>query len=257
MVEEFEVNNYVKGRKILLERSIEHPFNRSLSSIDSFSHMEKNNLIPDYTYKIVLVGDSKVGKTSLLMTYIQKQFPKSNVPRVFANCTTDLQTFNNKSVQLLIWDTSNNDEYKRLRPISYSEVDLVIICYAINDEQSLTNIERKWIPEVKHFCYNVPFVIVGLKSDLCSNSFQNDNTLIDEEKIRQMTEKVNCKAYLQCSSLKNKGVDDVLDIALSLLMKDECMVTNSSESDMTPKQSEGSPILSRIKKIRKTSCHIM
>lgn len=255
MADGSEIDDYEKGRKILLERSIEHPFNRSLSSIESYSRMEKNNLIADFTYKIVLVGDSKVGKTSLLMTYIEKKFPQENVPQVFSNCSTTIKTADDKSVQLLMWDTSNDDEFKRLRPISYSGADLVLICYAVDDKQSLKNIEKRWVPEIKHFCYDVPYMVLGLKLDLYSDSPRELDELVQQKDIQQLKDKINSKAFIQCSALEYKEVDNIIDIALSLLMDDSPTGEPTSDKFDTS-QSESKPILSKLRKFIKPHCNI-
>jgi len=69
-------------------------------------------------------------------------------------------------MELTLWDTAGQEDYDRLRPLSYPDTDVIIICYDISNPDSLTNIPEKWLPEVKHFCPNAPILLVGNKKDL-------------------------------------------------------------------------------------------
>ena len=71
-------------------------------------------------------------------------------------------------VELALWDTAGQEDYDRLRPLSYPDTDVILMCFSIDSPDSLQNIPEKWVPEVKHFCPNVPIVLVGNKKDLRS-----------------------------------------------------------------------------------------
>ena len=87
----------------------------------------------------------------------------------------EINIFNNESlsmikssvqVELALWDTAGQEDYDRLRPLSYPDTDVILMCFSIDSPDSLQNIPEKWVPEVKHFCPNVPIVLVGNKKDL-------------------------------------------------------------------------------------------
>merc|ERR1711884_577940 len=63
-----------------------------------------------------------------------------------------------------LWDTAGQEDYDRLRPPSYPDTDVILMCFSIDSPDSLENIPEKWTPEVKHFCPNVPIILVGNKS---------------------------------------------------------------------------------------------
>ena len=62
-----------------------------------------------------------------------------------------------------MWDTAGQEDYDRLRPLSYPDTDVILMCFSIDSPDSLENIPEKWTPEVKHFCPNVPIILVGNK----------------------------------------------------------------------------------------------
>ncbi|KAF2366842.1 Small GTP-binding protein domain [Trinorchestia longiramus] len=168
--------------------------------------------------KLVIVGDGACGKTCLLIVFSKDQFPEVYVPTVFENYVADIEV-DGKQVELALWDTAGQEDYDRLRPLSYPDTDVILMCFSIDSPDSLENIPEKWTPEVKHFCPNVPIILVGNKKDLRSDS----NTIKELQKMKQepvkpeegraMAEKINAFAYLECSAKTKEGVRDVFETA--------------------------------------------
>uniref|UniRef100_A0A663FD58 Ras homolog family member D n=1 Tax=Aquila chrysaetos chrysaetos TaxID=223781 RepID=A0A663FD58_AQUCH len=120
---------------------------------------------PETEVKAVVVGDGGCGKTSLLVAFARGDFPKVYVPTVFEKYTASLQV-GGKPVKIHLWDTAGQEDYDRLRPLSYSDANVVLICFDVTDPNSYENILTKWYPEVNHFCKGVPVLLVGCKTDL-------------------------------------------------------------------------------------------
>jgi len=168
--------------------------------------------------KLVIVGDGACGKTCLLIVFSKDQFPEVYVPTVFENYVADIEV-DGKQVELALWDTAGQEDYDRLRPLSYPDTDVILMCFSIDSPDSLENIPEKWTPEVKHFCPNVPIILVGNKKDL-----RNDETTkwelqkmkqepVKMEQGRDMAEKINAFSYLECSAKSKEGVREVFETA--------------------------------------------
>ncbi|KAM4571641.1 transforming protein RhoA-like isoform 1-T1 [Fundulus diaphanus] len=112
--------------------------------------------------KLVIVGDSSCGMTSLL-TFFKKDV--DYVPTVIPTSVVDIEV-DGKQVPLVLWDTSGQQDYPQLRPLSYQDTDVILMCFSVDSLDSFENISEKWSPEVKHFCPNVPIILVGLNKDL-------------------------------------------------------------------------------------------
>uniref|UniRef100_A0A3B5QEU4 Rho-related GTP-binding protein RhoC-like n=1 Tax=Xiphophorus maculatus TaxID=8083 RepID=A0A3B5QEU4_XIPMA len=176
--------------------------------------------------KLVIVGDGACGKTCLLIVFCKDQFPEVYVPTVFENYIADIEV-DGKQVELALWDTAGQEDYDRLRPLSYPDTDVILMCYSIDSPDSLENISEKWTPEVKHFCPNVPIILVGNKKDLRND----ENTRRDLAKMKQepvktedgmsMATRINAFYYLECSAKTKDGVREVFNVATAAAMQSQ------------------------------------
>ncbi|KAK5065084.1 hypothetical protein LTR84_000920 [Exophiala bonariae] len=227
--------------------------NMSYGSSGRVSEATNITLPPSYSKKFVVVGDGGCGKTCLLISYAQGYFPEKYVPTVFENYitqTTHKQT--GKTVELALWDTAGQEEYDRLRPLSYPETDLLFVCFAIDCPNSLENVMDKWYPEVLHFCPTTPLILVGLKSDL-----RNKRTCIELLRTQGLTPvtpeqgqtvaKQMGASYIECSAKESKGIQEVFDQAINTAIQAE---EDSYEVSPTTKGV-------KVKKVKKRRCAIL
>ena len=170
--------------------------------------------------KLVIIGDGACGKTCLYIVFTKDNFPEVYVPPVFEGYIADIEV-DGKQVELALWDTTGSGQkvYDRLRPLSYPDTDVILLCFSIDSPDSLKNIPMKWTPEVKQFCPNVPIILVGNKKDL-----RNDpNTIKELGKIKQepvkleqgsaMAEQIHAFAYHECSAKSKEEVREVFNTA--------------------------------------------
>ncbi|KAF8627784.1 hypothetical protein AX15_004214 [Amanita polypyramis BW_CC] len=177
--------------------------------------------------KLVIVGDGACGKTSLLCSFALGEFPKEYQPTVFDNYVAEIR-LDEKPVQLALWDTAGQEEYERLRPMSYSKSHVILIAFALDTPDSLENVTTKWIEEVRSICGStIPVILVGCKSDLRPdishpNTPDNPCPWVTREMGERVAQAIGARAYKECSALKIEGVDEVFEAATraSMLMRD-------------------------------------
>lgn len=115
--------------------------------------------------KLVLLGDGACGKTSLLNVFTRGYFPTVYEPTVFENYVHDI-FIDNVHVELSLWDTAGQEEFDRLRSLSYDDTHAIMLCFSVDSPDSLENVESKWVAEIAENCPGVKLVLVALKCDL-------------------------------------------------------------------------------------------
>lgn len=224
--------------------------------------------------KIVTVGDGGVGKTCVLIAYTTNKYLEgelsthhvsiyiyvsaysiSNIPllfvlfyvtefsticvsdytpTVFDNYTANV-TVNGKVLSLLLWDTAGQEDYDKFRPISYPLTDMYLLCFAIDSPTSYQNVLNKWYQEITYYSPNVPFILVGTKSDL-----RNDPKTIArlaevgevpitlEQGMSMAKELPRCVKYMECSAKIAEGVKPIFNDSIAYVL-------NSYNQSVKPK----------------------
>ncbi|XP_057463826.1 rac-like GTP-binding protein RAC1, partial [Actinidia eriantha] len=117
--------------------------------------------------KCIIVGDGAVGKTCILISYTSDTFPTDYVLIVFDNFSANV-VVDGSTVNLGLWDTAGQEDYNRLRPLSYRGADVFILAFSLISKASYENISKNWIPDLRHYSLGVSVVLVGTKLDFYS-----------------------------------------------------------------------------------------
>lgn len=174
--------------------------------------------------KCVVVGDGAVGKTCLLISYTTNSFPSEYIPTVFDNYSANVMV-DGGVVNLGLWDTAGQEDYDRLRPLSYPQTDVFLLCFSVGSKASFDNVTHKWDPETKHHAPGVPRVLVGTKGDLRSNT-QSSTNLVHSNDIDALARILETQ-YVECSAITQEGVKQVMDTAIRVALAGRAQVNKS------------------------------
>ena len=166
--------------------------------------------------KCVVVGDGGVGKTCLLITYSKDEFPSEYIPTIFDNYSVTV-SIKEESYKLELFDTAGQEAYDRLRPLSYPNTSVFLVCFNIIHPPSFGNVQEKWVPEIKHHCPNIPFLLVGTQVDLRNDEAtqlklaKTKEKPVSKEEGKEMAKNLGAAKYLECSALTREGFKNVFD----------------------------------------------
>jgi len=192
------------------------------------------------TLKIVLVGESGVGKTSIITQYIDNIFQKDQQSTIGGTFSTKtVKCGNGKILKLEIWDTAGQERYRSVTKLFYKDANAAILVYDITNKFSFEEIQNYWFGQVKDSApENIIIAIVANKLDLY------ENEQVDETIARKYAQDNN--ALFACTSAKNtSGIEDLfIEIA---------KIYSGSDSALTIQEKDEAE---EYKKIRKESVRI-
>ncbi|CAG9807284.1 ras-related C3 botulinum toxin substrate 1-like [Chironomus tepperi] len=176
--------------------------------------------------KCVVVGDGTVGKTCMLISLTTDSFPSEYVPTVFDNYSLPT-VVDGVQVSIGLWDTAGQEDYDRLRPLSYPQTDVFLICFSVASPSSFENVTSKWYPELKHHCPEAPIILVGTKIDLrddretLSALAEQGLSPCKREQGQKLANKIRAVKYMECSALTQRGLKQVFDEAVRAVLRPE------------------------------------
>ncbi|XP_064402043.1 rho-related protein racA-like [Halichondria panicea] len=163
--------------------------------------------------KVVIVGDGAVGKTCFFIRWSTNSFPSDYVPTVFGGYAAEIMV-DGKPVRVAPWDTVGGEDYDRLRPISYPDTNIFLVAFSIKYPTLFANIKERWIPEVRHFCPNIPVLLLGLQCDLRGQEVNGDYTEVPCEDALQLAKDLGAVGYYETSALTGAGVMEAMDFCV-------------------------------------------
>uniref|UniRef100_A0A7N0UWB6 Uncharacterized protein n=1 Tax=Kalanchoe fedtschenkoi TaxID=63787 RepID=A0A7N0UWB6_KALFE len=190
--------------------------------------------------KCVTVGDGAVGKTCLLICYTSNRFPTDYIPTVFDNFSANVVVDGNL-VNLGLSDTAGQEDYSRLRPLSYRGTDVFVLAFSLISMASYENVLKKWMPELRRFA---PIVLVGTKLDLRGDKGylvdHMGSNVISSAQGEELRKIIGALAYIECSSKTQQNVKAVFDTAIKVVLQPR----RSKEIQRKHKGSTGCSVMS-------------
>jgi len=176
------------------------------------------------TVKCVVVGDGDAGKTSMLVSYTTGKFHQSDI--VFNDFAVTVMV-GDKRYTLGLFDTAGQEDYDRVRPLSYEQTDVFLVCFSVISPSSYLNVQEKWVPEITRHCPRVPFLLVGTDADLRDDPKVLERLAVKRIKpiSRDMGERlaseVKAVKYVECSVRSQKQLKEVFGEAVCAALEFE------------------------------------
>lgn len=168
----------------------------------------------EFRFKIVVVGDGAVGKTSLIKKFTKGTFEKDYLKTLGAQFSKYTKEFNGDLIRLVFWDIAGQDDFNFLHHLFYKESKAAIIVYSLEEnrlgQDSFTHI-KNWHEALEKYCGNVPVVLFANKIDLV------DEENLDKTKIQKLVNERNFLKYFTTSAKTGQGVIEAFNAIIEHL----------------------------------------
>lgn len=153
--------------------------------------------------KCVVVGDSAVGKIDV-----------SRPPHLYVPIAADdlpvTVMIGDESYTLRLFDVVDQEKYDTLRPLTYPETDIFLLCFNVTSPTSFEKVKKKWFPEVERYCPGVPFIIMGTQVDLR----EREQHAFSREAGERLAKELGAVKYVECSAQTVAGLKEVFQEAI-------------------------------------------
>jgi len=179
----------------------------------------------DYLYKILIIGDSGVGKSSIIMRYADDTFLESMHSTIGVDFKIKTIDHKGKIIKLQIWDTAGQERFRTVTTSYYRGAHAVIVAFDLTSFDSFMNV-KKWIDEVNESSSNqsrsVYLILIGTKSDLVTKR------RVSQENIKSLIAKCDIN-YIETSSKSNEGINEIFSKICTLLITDQVPIKNNNK----------------------------
>lgn len=159
----------------------------------------------DYLFKILLIGNSGVGKSSLLLRFADDTFTDNFMPTIGVDFKIRTLEVDGKTIKLQIWDTAGQERFKTITSSYYKGAHGIIVVYDVTDKESFKNIDT-WMNEVeKHASDNVSRILVGNKSDL------TDSRQVTTDEGKELADQYNIR-FMETSAKESANVEEAFTL---------------------------------------------
>ena len=168
---------------------------------------------PKIIVKLLLLGDSSVGKTSIIIKYISNKFMDTNIATLGVDYMDKTVDYNNLKVFLQIWDTSGEEKFRSITRNFYRNADGLLVVFDLTCKESFNHV-KNWINEAKEHKNDIKTILVGNKLDL------EDEREVDKETALKFAEKNNLK-YFETSAKNGKNINNSFKEMIALILNDK------------------------------------
>jgi Ras-related protein Rab-6A len=165
-------------------------------------------------FKITLIGDGRVGKTSLIKKFTLGTFETDYVETIGAQFSKFDKQIDEDHIRLIFWDIAGQRDLDFLRPSFYRDSDAAIIVYSLEENElgrNSFNHIKNWCEDITHFCGNIPIVLFANKIDLI------DLSNLDHSKIQKIVDDHSFIGYYTTSAKTGQGVYEAFDAIIKKL----------------------------------------
>ena len=207
--------------------------------------MKEDEKVKNEPIKVILLGDSGVGKTNIILRYVKGEFNMNSIATIGTTFAIKELKRNNTTYNLNVWDTTGQEAYRAVTKLFIQGAKIIILVYSIDKKDSFESLEY-WYNAIKEICGDdIILAIVGNKTDL----FEQNNDQVQEEEGEKYSKEKKAIFKLTSAKMDKKGIDSLFDLLL-----DKYIEKNESNSEKNKSNSIMIDSKKAVKKNKKNKC---
>ncbi|CAF0877345.1 unnamed protein product [Adineta ricciae] len=182
-----------------------------------------------FNFKILVIGESSVGKSSLMTRFVDETFQATFIPTIGVDFKVRTIMIDNYQCKLQIWDTAGQERFRVITTTYYRDAAGVIVVYDVTNHETFSSVCR-WLDEInKHCDDNIIKVLVGNKADVISVEDSPVQKVVSTEQAQQYAQEMNIP-FLETSAKDNKNVDTLFHTIARLALEQRLQARQKSQS---------------------------
>ncbi|MFX1502313.1 MAG: GTP-binding protein [Promethearchaeota archaeon] len=174
---------------------------------------EETNELREFVYKIVILGDAAVGKTSLINQFVEGTFQEDYKPTLGANIIRKDVTIDNIRVRLIMWDLAGQEKYRVVRSMYFQGCEGALLVYDVTRYNTLDSISTKWLRDFKkHVKKKGAYILIGNKTDL------KDQRVIPTERGKELSAKIKASNFIETSAKFRENIDEAFFLLVNQIL---------------------------------------
>ncbi|MFX0037466.1 MAG: Rab family GTPase [Candidatus Hermodarchaeota archaeon] len=167
----------------------------------------------EFVFKVVILGDAAVGKTSLINRFVEDKFSEDYRATLGANIVRKDVNLNNVRVRLIMWDLAGQEKYRVVRSMYFQGCEGALLVYDVTRYNTLDNINSKWLRDFKKYVKKKGvYILIGNKIDL------KDQVVIPTERGKELATKINASSFIETSAKLGENIEEAFSLLVHQIL---------------------------------------
>ncbi|MFX1384844.1 MAG: Rab family GTPase [Promethearchaeota archaeon] len=181
---------------------------------------DEANLEREFVYKIVILGDAAVGKTSLINQFVEGSFNEDYKPTLGANIVRKDVNLNNTKVRLIMWDLAGQEKYRVVRSMYFQGCQGALLVYDVTRYSTFENVNLKWLRDFKKYVKKEGvYILIGNKTDLV------DQRTVTTERGKEIAEKIKASHFIETSAKLGENIEEAFILLVTKILNNHGVKT--------------------------------
>jgi small GTP-binding protein len=174
---------------------------------------EEANVDREFVYKVVILGDAAVGKTSLINRFVEGSFSEDYRATLGANIVRKDVNLNSTKVRLIMWDLAGQEKYQVVRSMYFQGCQGALLVYDVTRYSTFDSINTKWLRDFKKYVKKEgAYILIGNKSDL------TDQRTVTKDRGKQIAEKIKASHFIETSAKLGENIEEAFTLLVNQIL---------------------------------------